>query len=152
MDKVANLDKVEELISHLGSNKIALRHRAIWELGQQADARAIKPLMDLLPLSDSRQHSLILAAISEIGLKTFKPMKQLLAVSLNSPNPDVRKNAIRDLQRLYEAVLQSSQLLTYALNDPDPEVQETAEWALEQMDRLNHSHIPHHLKHDNQAP
>lgn len=140
------LDKVDQLITHLDSHQVALRHRAIWELGQQADSRAMKPLMDLLPRSDSKQQSLILAAISEIGLKTFKPMKQALALSLDSPNPEVRKNAIRDLQRVYETVLQSSQLLNYALNDPDPEVQETAEWAVDQLRLLHHTNVPRNLK------
>ena len=140
------LDKVDQLITHLDSPQVALRHRAIWELGQQADSRAMKPLLDLLPQSDSKQQSLILAAISEIGLKTFKPMKQALAASLDSPNPEVRKNAIRDLQRLYETVLQSSQLLHYAMNDPDPEVQETAKWAIDQLNLLHHTNVPRNLK------
>jgi vesicle coat complex subunit len=73
-------------------------------------------------------------------------MKQVLALSLDSPNPEVRKNAIRDLHRLYETILQSSQLIKYALNDPDPEVQETAAWAIEQMARLNQTNIPRQFK------
>jgi peptidoglycan hydrolase-like protein with peptidoglycan-binding domain len=141
-----SLDKVEALIEDLGSNTITQRHQAIWELGQQADGRGIKPLMELFPLADSHEQSLILAAISEIGVKTCKPMKQVLALSLDSPNPEVRKNAIRDLHRLYETILQSSQLIKYALNDPDPEVQETAAWAIEQMARLNQTNIPRQFK------
>lgn len=140
------LDKVESLIEELGSNAITQRHQAIWELGQQADGRGIKPLMELLPLADSQEQSLIVAALSEIGVKTCKPMKQVLALSLDSSNPEVRKNAIRDLYRLYETVMQSSQLIKYALNDPDPEVQATAAWALDQMARLNQANIPRHFK------
>lgn len=73
-------------------------------------------------------------------------MKQVLALSLDSSNPEVRKNAIRDLYRLYETVMQSSQLIKYALNDPEPEVQATAAWALDQMARLNQGNIPRHIK------
>jgi len=140
------LDKVESLIEELGSSTINQRHQAIWELGQQADGRGIKPLMELLPLADSQEQSLIVAALSEIGVKTCKPMKQVLALSLDSSNPEVRKNAIRDVYRLYETVMQSSQLIKYALNDPDPEVQATAAWALDQMARLNQANIPRHFK------
>ncbi|MGA1409727.1 MAG: peptidoglycan-binding protein [Prochlorotrichaceae cyanobacterium] len=144
--RMSHRDKVEELISQLASDQVALRQQAVWELGQQADSRAMKPLMELFPIADSQEQSLILAAISEIGAKTFKPMKQALALSLDSPNPEVRKNAIRDLQRLHEMVSQASKLIQYALEDPDPEVQETAQWALEQMERLNRANTPRQLK------
>ena len=142
------LDKVEELMGNLNSNTVAQRHQAIWELGQQADGRGIKPLMELFPVADSHEQSLILAAISEIGVKTFKPMKQVMALSLDSPNPEVRKNAIRDLHRLYETIVQASQLIKYALNDPDPEVQETAAWVIEQMARLSQTNIPRQFKQE----
>ncbi|MGA1131783.1 MAG: peptidoglycan-binding protein [Prochlorotrichaceae cyanobacterium] len=144
--RMSHRDKVEELISQLTSDQVALRRQAVWELGQHADSRAMKPLMELFPVADSQEQSLILAAISEIGAKTFKPMKQALALSLDSPNPEVRKNAIRDLQRLHEMVSQASKLIQYALENPDPEVQETAQWALEQIERLNRANTPRQLK------
>jgi vesicle coat complex subunit len=48
----------------------------------------------------------------------------------------VRKNAIRDLTRIYELVNQISYLLHHATDDPDPEVQETARWAINQLNRI----------------
>jgi HEAT repeat protein len=86
--------------------------------------------------SDSKQRSLILEALSQIGAKTFKPLNRALAVSLQDDNAEVRKNAIRDLTRIYELVAQVTQMLCHAADDPDPEVQETARWAMSQLSRI----------------
>jgi len=55
---------------------------------------------------------------------------------LQDESSDVRKNAIRDLTRIYDQIAQMSQLLGHAVNDADPEVQETAQWALSQLNRI----------------
>jgi vesicle coat complex subunit len=60
-------------------------------------------------------------------------MNQALAISLQDKNPQVRKNAIRDLTRLYDVMSQISQLICLALDDSDEEVQETARWAIRQL-------------------
>ena len=86
--------------------------------------------------SDSQQRSLIVEALSQIGMKTLKPMNRALALSLQDGNPQVRKNAIRDVTLMYELVAQISQLLSYALDDPEADVQETARWALSQLERI----------------
>ncbi|WP_341738862.1 HEAT repeat domain-containing protein [Microcoleus sp. CAWBG640] len=127
------VDIIELLIEdlqHLNPNQ---RRKAIWELGQHGDSRAIKPLVDLLANSDSNQYSLVLATLSEIGVRTLKPMNNAWSISLQNQNPEVRKNAIRDLTRIYELVNQITYLLHYATDDPDPEVQETARWAINQL-------------------
>jgi vesicle coat complex subunit len=64
-------------------------------------------------------------------------MNRALALSLQDQNPDVRKNAIRDLTRIYDLVSQISQLLRHAVDDSDAEVQETARWALSQLSQIN---------------
>ncbi|MCS6791703.1 MAG: HEAT repeat domain-containing protein [Oscillatoriaceae bacterium SKW80] len=130
---LAKLDIVEDLIRELQTTEPAKRRRAIWELGQRGDSRAVQPLVNLMVDSDSKQRSLILAALSEIGNRTLTPINRALSVSLQDENPEVRKNAIRDLTRIYELVVQMSYLLRYAVDDPDPEVQETARWALERI-------------------
>jgi HEAT repeat protein len=89
--------------------------------------------------SDSQQRSLILAAISEIGMRSLKPMNRALIISLQDESSDVRKNAIRDLTRIYDQVAQMTQLLGHAANDSDAEVQETARWALSQLNRIRAS-------------
>ncbi|MDY7004879.1 MAG: HEAT repeat domain-containing protein [Cyanobacteriota bacterium] len=127
---------VEELISELQNFDPKKRHHAIWELGQKGDSRAVKPLVNLLIDSDSKQQSLILATLSEIGTKTLKPMNRALAMSMQNDNAEVRKNAIRDLTRIYELVIQTTNLLQQAEYDPDPEVEKTAKWALEQLNRI----------------
>jgi HEAT repeat protein len=133
---VTRLDLVATLIEDLQETDTLKRRRAIWQLGQQADSRAVRPLVKLMAQADSKEHSLILAALSEIGMNTLKPMQQALSLSLQDPSPEVRKNAIRDLIRIYDLMIQTSQVLAYAAEDSDGEVRETALWALEQLQGL----------------
>ncbi|MEG5019011.1 MULTISPECIES: HEAT repeat domain-containing protein [unclassified Microcoleus] len=135
-DRRPQVDIIEALIEDLQQLNPAKRGKAIWELGQRGDSRAVEPLLDLLANSDSKQYSLILASLSEIGIRTLKPMNNAWSISLQNENPEVRKNAIRDLTRIYELVNQISYLLHRATDDPDPEVQETARWAINQLNRL----------------
>ena len=132
----SQLDPIEEFIRQLHSPDPDKRKEAIWELAQRADSRAVQPLVSLLLESDSQQQSLILEALSQIGIRTLKPMNRALALSLQDDNAQVRKNAIRDLTRVYELIAQLSQLIYYATDDPDPEVQETAKWALGQLSHI----------------
>lgn len=127
---------LEELVRDLHNGDRNKRSRAIWELGQRGDSQAVQPLVDLLIDSDSKQRSLILAALSEIGIQALKPLNRALTIGLQDDNPEVRKNAIRDLTRVYDMVTQVSQLLRHATQDPDPDVQETARWALNQVARI----------------
>lgn len=136
ISRLPRLDVVETLVGELQSHHPTRRRKAIWELGQRADSRAIQPLVNLMATSDSKQRSLILAALSEIGTQTLKPMKRALAMSLQDENAEVRKNAIRDLTRIYDLVAQISSLLAIATEDQDPEVRETARWALGQLNRI----------------
>jgi hypothetical protein len=137
--RLAKIDIIEELIKDLQSPDPVKRRKSIWELSQQGDSRAIQPLVDLIIDSDSKQISLILGALSEIGTRTLKPLNRALAISLQDRSPDVRKNAIRDLTRIYDLINQITQLLTHAVDDADPEVQETARWALSQLSQLSKS-------------
>ncbi|NEP09227.1 MAG: hypothetical protein F6K14_03085 [Symploca sp. SIO2C1] len=134
--RLAKINIVDELIKDLQQGSPQKRRKAIWELAQQGDSRAVKPLVDLMIDSDSQQRSLILEALSQIGNKTLKPLNKALALSLQDDNAQVRKNAIRDLTRIYEVVAQMSQMLYHAADDPDPEVKETAQWAMNQLSRI----------------
>ncbi len=134
---VPQVNIVEQLINELQNFDPEKRHHAIWELGQKGDSRAVQPLVNLLIDSDSKQQSLILGTLSEIGTKTLKPMSRALAISLQNDNAEVRKNAIRDLTRIYELIIQITNLLQQAEYDPDPEVEKTAKWALEQLSRIH---------------
>jgi peptidoglycan hydrolase-like protein with peptidoglycan-binding domain len=133
---LAKVNIVDELIQDLDSSNPTQRRKAIWELGQKGDSRAIQPLVEQMVNADSQQRSLILAALSEIGTRTLKPMNRALAVSMQDESPDVRKNAIRDLTRVYDVMAQISQMLSMAAEDEDPEVQETAKYAISQMNRI----------------
>jgi hypothetical protein len=133
--RLQRISIVDKLLEELQSPDPATRRKAIWELGQAGDSRAVQPLVDLLVEADSQQCSLILATLSEIALRTLKPMKQALLTSLRDSNADVRKNAIRDVTRMYDVVTQMSDLLSHAVSDPDPEVQATAKWAIAQLSR-----------------
>ncbi len=136
MTRLAKISIVDELIRELDSPDVNRRRKAIWELGQRGNSQATGPLINLLMDSDSQQRSLILAALSEIGVQTLKPMNRALSMSLQDNNPEVRKNAIRDLTRIYELMGHVSQLMRYAAEDPDKEVRETAKWALNQLNRI----------------
>jgi peptidoglycan hydrolase-like protein with peptidoglycan-binding domain len=134
--RLARINIIDELLNDLHNTDPNLRRKAIWDLGQQGDSRAIQPLVEMLIDADSQQRSLILAAISEIGTRALKPMNKALAVSLQDESPQVRQNAIRDITRVYDIMAQISQMLSHALQDSDPEVQETAKYALTQMNRI----------------
>nr|WP_041233994.1 peptidoglycan-binding protein [Cylindrospermum stagnale] len=134
--RLAKLNIVDELIKDLHSPDPIKRRKAIWDLGQQGDSRAINPLVDLMIDADSQQHGLILAALAEIGIRTLKPMNRALAVSMQDESPDVRQNAIRDLARVYDMMGQMSQILRHAAEDTDPEVQATARYALNHLNRV----------------
>ncbi|NMG05431.1 peptidoglycan-binding protein [Brasilonema sp. UFV-L1] len=134
--RLAKLDIIDQLIDDLRSPDPTLRRKAIWDLGQKGDSRAIQPLVDLMVDADSQQRSLILAALAEISSRTLKPMNRALAISLQDESPQVRQNAIRDLTRVYDMMAQMSQILSHALRDSDADVQATAKYALSQMNRI----------------
>jgi len=133
--RLAKIDIVAELIEDLQSPDPSKRRKAIWDLGQHGDSRALPPLVNLMRDSDSGQRSLILAAVSEIGIKMLKPVNRALLLSLQDRSSDVRKNGIRDVTRIYNSMGQVNQLLQHVASDPDQEVQETARWAITQLDQ-----------------
>ncbi len=134
--RLAKVDVIDELVATLQVTDPGKRRKAIWELGQRGNSSAVQHLVNSMVDADSKEKSLILAALSEIGIRSLKPMNRALAIALQDENPDVRKNAIRDLTRVYELVTQISQMLGHATEDDDPEVRKTAEWALNQLNRI----------------
>lgn len=146
--RLSKVDSVSELIGDLAKPDPNKRRKAIWELAQQADSRAVKPLVELMMDCDSKERGLILEALSQIGTRTIKPLNQALAISLQDDNPEVRKNAIRDLTRVYDLVCQISRLLSHAAEDPDAEVKETARWALQQLNYAAFDRLPSSTKGD----
>jgi peptidoglycan hydrolase-like protein with peptidoglycan-binding domain len=134
--RLAKVDVIDELVANLQVTDPSKRRKAIWELGQRGNSSAVQPLVNSMVDADSKEKSLILAALSEIGIRSLKPMNRALAIALQDENPDVRKNAIRDLTRVYDLVTQISQMLGHATEDDDPEVRRTAEWALGQLNRI----------------
>jgi len=77
--QLPKLDLIEQLIEDLQETQPEKRRKAIWELAQRADSRAVQPLIGLLIDSDSQQRGLILEALSQIGTRTLKPMANLAA-------------------------------------------------------------------------
>ena len=149
--RIPSGDEVETLLEQLQDDDPTKRRQAIWELAQSADSRAMKSLLDVMIDSDSQERSLILEALSQISTRTLKPMNHALTLSLQDKNPQVRKNAIRDLTRIQEFMSQIYQLLCHtAIEDSDREVQETAKWAINQLntqippvpDRLREESFP----------
>ncbi len=131
--RIPSGDVIETLLEELQQTDPKKRRQAIWKLAQMADSRAMNPLVDLMIDTDSQERSLILEALSQISTRTLKPMNHALTLSLQDKNPQVRKNAIRDLTRIHELMSQIYQLLCHAIDDSDREVQETAKWAINQL-------------------
>lgn len=134
--RLTKINIIDELIEDLDSLDPGVRRKAIWELGQRGNSAAVRPLVRLLADIDSHEQSLVLAALSEIAMQTLKPVNRALAISLQDENPDVRKNAIRDLTRVYDMMGQAGKLLGHAASDDDPDVRRTASWALDQLNHM----------------
>ncbi|MEM9244239.1 MAG: HEAT repeat domain-containing protein [Cyanobacteria bacterium P01_F01_bin.153] len=128
--------KADRLLAELRDPSASVRRRAIWNLGERGDSRAIAPLMELLVTADSQQRSIILAVLSEIGTRTLRPMERAMAISLQDSDPEVRLNAIRDLTQVYDRFAQVSRMLAYATEDENETVQKTAKWALGKLNSL----------------
>ncbi|MGL5804720.1 MAG: HEAT repeat domain-containing protein [Xenococcaceae cyanobacterium] len=135
-NSLAKVDIVTELIEDLNQPDIIQRRKVIWELAQRADSRAMKPLVELMIEADSQERSLILEALSQIAARSLKPLNKAIAISLEDSNAQVRKNAIRDLTRVYELMSQVTTRLAQSAGDPDEEVKETALWALQQLNQM----------------
>lgn len=134
--RIAKVNIIDELIQDLHRSDPELRRKAIWELGQRGNSAAVQPLVDLLAEADSHEQSLVLAALAEISSQTLKPMNRAVAIALQNENSEVRKNAIRDLTRIYDSLNQVGRMLGNAAIDEDPEVRQTANWALHQLNKM----------------
>ena len=141
------IDVVAELIQDLQqSNNLKdtnarkkLRRKAIWELSQCNDFRAVEPLIQTMPQADSLEKNLILDAITQIAKRTFVNIDNALLTSLEDENAEVRKNAIQDLTSLYQSMSSIILRLSKMIDDRDREVRQTANWALEQLGQMSDS-------------
>jgi hypothetical protein len=133
---LAKLDIVPELIRDLNKSDRTLRRKAVWELAQRGDSRAMKPLVELMVEVDSQERGLILEAMTQIASRTLKPMNKAIMMSLQDENTQVKQNAIRDLTRVYELMSQITKRLSEAVEDSDTQVQETAKWALQKLNQM----------------
>jgi len=140
--RLSKVEATQSLVNHLHHADPNLRRQAIWQLGQQGTTEAVQPLIDLMIDADSQQRSLILAAISEIGVRTLTPLSRALLLSLQDESAEVRQNAVRDIARIYDLMAQVSQVLRYATEDADASVRETACWALGQLSRIHSPPVP----------
>ena len=139
------IDVVFELIQDLQkSNDLQdsktqkkLRRKAIWELSQCSDFRAVEPLIQTISKVDSLEKGLILDAITQIAKRTLVNINNALLTSLSDESAEVRKNAIQDLTSLYQSASSITLRLSHMIDDRDLEVQQTAEWALEQLGQMS---------------
>lgn len=134
--QTTKIDLVFELIKDLQQGDREVRRKVIWELAQKSDSRGISPLIEMMPHVDSLERNLILEAITQITSRTLQPMNRVLLESLEDDNPQVRKNAIRDLTRLYHLMSKVTKRLSQMTEDADLDVRQTARWALQELDRL----------------
>ncbi|MBF2055852.1 MAG: HEAT repeat domain-containing protein [Cyanobacterium sp. T60_A2020_053] len=137
-ENIDHSDETKNLIRQLLQVNGNDRNKIIWRLATGADSRAIQPLLDIMAKGNSREKALILEAISQIAFNTLKPINEALIISLQDEQGEVRKNAIRDITKLYELVTQIQPLiLQTAHHDPDPEVKEVAHLSLQQLGFIN---------------
>ena len=132
----AQTDVVTELILKLQSKDPQIRPKLIGQLGQYGDSRAMKPLVELIPEVDSQERTLILEAMNQINSSMLKSMNQLLLLSLGDENSPVKLNAIRDLTRIYEVMMQVTERLTQTINNSEQQLPETTQWALKQLKQI----------------
>lgn len=128
-----NIDVVFELIQDLKKSDRQLRRKAIWELARIGDSRSIEPLINIIPVVNSLDKSLIFSAITQIAYRGFEPIYDVLFTSLEDTNSEVRKDVIRDITALHESTAKITRRLSVMLNDSDEEVRQTAEWALNKI-------------------
>ncbi|WP_069791975.1 HEAT repeat domain-containing protein [Cyanobacterium sp. IPPAS B-1200] len=127
-------DKTTQLIQELVEGEAKNRNKVIWHLASEADSRAIAPLLDMMMTGNSQEKTLILEAISQIAFNSIKPINQALILALQNDHGSVRKNALRDITKVYELITQIQPIITQtAYHDPDPEVREIALNALEKI-------------------
>ena len=124
---------VLELIKNLQHRDRDLRREAIWGLAQIGDSRGIEPLVKILPQLNLTDRSLGLKAIANITERSFKPINDHLFSTLDNPNPEIKKNAIRDITTLYEFVAPLTKQLALMQLDRDIQVQQTAKLAIKQL-------------------
>jgi len=146
--RITNIDVIGKLVKDLQDIDSKKRRKAIWEIAQIGDSRAIKPLVHLMIEADSIERGMILESLSQISLRTLSPINQALAMAIQDQSPQVRKNAIRDLTHIYTLMSQVNQLISVCLEDPDSEVQETAKWAAKQLNLQSRSNILYEQIHD----
>lgn len=127
-------DNTQKLISQLDTAKGNEKIKIIWSLAADADSRAIEPLLDIMFRGNSQEKTLVLEAISQIASKSLKPINQALIMSLQDEQGQVRKNALRDVTKLYELITEIQPvILQAACDDPDPEVREIAIFSLNKL-------------------
>ncbi len=139
------IDVVFELIKDLQQNsnpqdlvrQKELRRKAIWELSQTNDFRAIQPLVQTIPKVDSLEKNLILDAIAQIANHSFETINNIFITSLEDESGEVRKNAIQDLTTLYHSMFLITAHLSKMTSDSDQEVQHTAKCALKQFQQMS---------------
>ena len=135
-NNLTKLDIVTELIQDLNTSDRTVRRKAVWELAQRGDSRAMKPLVELMIDVDSQERGLILEAMTQIAGRTLKPMNKAIMLSLEDDNSQVKQNAIRDLTRVYDLMSQVTKRLALAVEDSDAQVQDTAKWALKKLNQM----------------
>jgi hypothetical protein len=114
-----------------------LRRKAIWQLSQTNDFRAVEPLVKMIPQVGSLEKNLILDAITQIAHHSLETVNHVLLTSLEDDSVEVRKNAIQDLTRLYQSMSLITVHLSKMTQDSNWEIQQTAEWALKQFKQMS---------------
>lgn len=129
---------LQQLLNQLNSSDLSQRHKAIFELGQLGNLQATDALIRSMQNSGLKETRLLLVALTEIAVRSLKPLQRSLTAAITAEDTSIRQSAISELTYLYEKVTEIIKHVESVADNhsEDAEVRETATWALAQLNRI----------------
>lgn len=129
---------LQQLLNQLNSSDLSQKHKAIFELGQLGNLQATDALIQSMQNSGLKETCLLLVALTEIAVRSLKPLQRSLTAAITEEDTSIRQSAISELTYLYEKVTEIIKHVESVADNhsEDAEVRETATWALAQLNRI----------------
>ncbi|MEL7352393.1 MAG: hypothetical protein AAF171_27590 [Cyanobacteria bacterium P01_A01_bin.116] len=129
---------LQQLLNQLNSSDLSQRHKAIFELGQLGNLQATEALIQSMQNSGLKETCLLLVALTEIAVRSLKPLQRSLTAAITAEDTGIRQSAISELTYLYEKVTEIIKHVESVADNhsEDKEVRKTATWALAQLNRI----------------
>ncbi|MEO1393894.1 MAG: hypothetical protein AAFV90_13375 [Cyanobacteria bacterium J06634_5] len=129
---------LQQPLNQLNSSDLSQRHKAIFELGQLGNLQATDALIRSMQNSGLKETRLLLVALTEIAVRSLKPLQRSLTAAITAEDTSIRQSAISELTHLYEKVTEIIKHVESVADNQseDAEVRKTATWALAQLNRI----------------